>query len=469
MNGPVKEPIATRLAKASFKTSTRRDAAGIPRVAPEFVAEQGQLVRILDVRDEVDLCGPLGHIPAVTYIPLDRIGAVPHVLDPETCVVVISARGGRAGVAARMLEELGMQRVAAMEGGMVAWKQLGFTTLRDPASYRRTLVALAPGIGRDGRPLVAIEPGAELTAEQIAAHVGESTSVRWVKLGAFLLHGKRSCVDGRDEAGVIGTPGGDAGELLLALAVVEKLARPLEPDEVHRVLQRHVDTFGRFYMHSDLVAMNRLARDHLRKDERIRPYVRNVDSAEDWRTFHLHPPVEVREALLEHLVDPAVMGCGHLHFAMTLEDYQVRPGLARAFLEAFHRLRWSGVPELEWIVLGGAHTERAVVNVTVEGELHSYTRIPLVSPSVGGVQMFVNHPQVTSYLRRELAAFLCEVALITGRVSLPDPVRLYEEIERLGDAQGTITLGRLAKGLPVFEIRFDLEGRARVEQRGATP
>ena len=30
-----------------------------------------------------------------------------------------------------------------------------------------------------------------------------------------------SCVDGRDDSGVMGTPGGDAGEFLLALAAVE--------------------------------------------------------------------------------------------------------------------------------------------------------------------------------------------------------------------------------------------------------
>jgi hypothetical protein len=83
--------------------------------------------------------------------------------------------------------------------------------------------------------------------------------------------------------------------------------------------------------------------------------------------------------------------------------------------------------------------------------------------------MFVNHPQVTSFLRRELAAFLCEVAAITGRVHLPDPVHLGQEIERLGGAQAGLTLGRLAKGLPLFEIRFDLEGKARVEQRGTIP
>ena len=460
----MQEPLASRLVKTSFKLATRRDAGGVPRVPVEFVAEQGQLVRILDVRDEADLCGPLGHIPAVTHVSLDRIGSVPHVLDKETCVVVISGRGGRAGVAARLLEELGMQRVAAMEGGMAAWKQMGFTTLRDRDSYRRTLVALAPGVGRDGRPLVAVEAGAQLTAQQIADHVGDPTGVRWVKLSAFLLHGKRSCVDGRDDHGVIGTPGGDAGELLLALAAAERVSgKPFSSEDVERILLRHVDTFGRFYMHSD-VALNRQVFDRYREDARIAPYVKHVETGEDRRTFHKQPPAAIREAMLEHLVKPELMGCGHLNFAMTVDDYQVRPALARAFLEAFHRLRWSGVLELEWIVLGGAHNEGAVVNICVDGGLHSYTRVPLVSPSVGGVQIFVNHPQVTSFLRGELAAFLCEI----GAASCEHD-HLTDAIEKLGAAQASMTLGRLARGLPVFEIRFDLDGRPRVEQRGTIP
>lgn len=456
--------IGARLVRASFLAAAHRDAAGVPRVPADFVAEQGQLVRILDVRDEAALRGPLGHIPAVTHVPLDKLSEVPRVLDPGTCVVLVSTRGGRAGIAARMLEELGMTTVAAMDGGMAAWKQLGFTTLRTPDSYRNTLVALQPGIGRDGRPLVEVAAGTHLTAEQIANHVGEATSVRWVKLGAFLLHGKRSCVDGRDSHGVIGTPGGDAGELLLALAVVERMQRKqFTREDIECVLLDHVDTFGRFYMHTDVAAMNRLIVERYRKDPRIAPSITNIDKAHEWRAFHQNTPEPLRDAVLEHLVTPDVMGCGHLRAAMTVGDYQVRPGLAHDFVESFHRLRWTGVPELEWVVLGGAHSEGAVVNVTVAAALHSYTQVPLVSPSVGGVQMFVNHPQVTSFLRRELAASMCEHGVSDNEDAL------YAEIEALGAAQAAQTLGRLAGGLPIFEIRFDRDGNHTVEARGTVP
>lgn len=458
------EPIGVRLMRVRWNVTVRRDAGGVPRVPPEFVAEQGQLVRILDVRDAADLIGPLGHVPAVTHVPLHDLGSVPAVLDPETNIVLVSNRGDRAGIAAMYLEKLGMRRVAAMEGGMAAWKSLGFTTLRDASSYRTQLVAIAPGIGRDGRPLVQRPKGTKLTAQEIADHIGESTAVRWVKLAAFLLHGKRSCVDGRDDLGVIGTPGGDAGELLLGLASVERVTgRALDDRDVLRVLERQIDTFGRFYMHSDTGAMNRLILDHLRKDDRIAPFITSVDQPEEWRAWQMNPPPALRAALLEHLVQPDVMGCGHLKFAMTDEaSYGVRPGLATAFLRAFHTLRWAGAPEIEWVILGGEHVEGAVASVVVEGGLHTYTRIPLVSPTVAGTQMFVNHPQVTAFLRKETATFLVQ----HGLASPGAEATLATTIETLGAQQMGATLARLAKDLPVFELRFDLEGQRTVTQVG---
>jgi hypothetical protein len=295
-----------------------------------------------------------------------------------------------------------------------------------------------------------------LTAQQIRDHVGDPGSVRWVKLAAFLLHGKRSCVDGRDDKGVIGTPGGDAGELMLALAAAETVrGRPFDDAEVERVFLDHLDTFGRFYMHSDTHAMNKLIVEGLRQDPRITPFIEKVYEPAEWRAFHTNPPEPVQEALLEHLVRPENMGCGHLRFVLTQPEYGVRPELAHAVLRAFHRARWAGAPEVEWVVLGGEHVEGAVIEVVLCSELHSYTRIPLVSPQVDGLQMFVSHPEVTAHLRRETASFLVE----TGVVPEEDEERLLAEITARGDRQLGATLGRLANGLPIFRLNFPAGGR----------
>lgn len=445
------EPVTTRLARLAFHQARKRDASGVARVSPEFVAEQGQHVRILDVRDAEELSGLLGHIPAVTNVPLSRLGEVTRVLDRETLVVLVSNTGDRAGVAARYLEAIGMTSVVAMDGGMAAWKKLGFSTPRDPASVRWELRALPPGVGRDGKPLHPVAKGQKLDAAQILDHVGDPGAVRWVKLAAFLLHGKRSCVDGRDDHGVIGTPGGDAGELLLALSVVEDLTGvQLGDDEVQRVLVASVDTFGRFYMHSDMQGMNRLILEGLRKDERIVPYLTKVFEAQEWRAFLAHPPAEVRPALLEHLVKPENFGCGHLRFTFTEPAYGVRPGLGASFLRAFHQLRWAGAPELEFVILGGDHVEGAVVEVVLDGDLRSYTKIPLVSPQVDGLQMFVAHPQVTAYLRQETVAFLTELGLVPRERQAEVEAAVTEK----GQRQLAATLAHLAKDLPVYRVTF---------------
>jgi rhodanese-related sulfurtransferase len=459
------EPAALRLLRINWATTQRRDAGGAMVLPATFVAEQGRLVRILDVRDADELTGALGHIPQVTHVPLARLGDVPGVLPPDTFVVVVSNTGERASVGARLLLALGMKRVAAMEGGMTAWKSLGYTTLRTPTTFRRELFALAPGMGRDGRPLSTTEaPRGPLSLAQIEQHLGDSTSVRWVKLAAFLLHGKRSCVDGRDDHGVIGTPGGDAGELLLGLAAAERLrGRALEQADVLRLLEHHIDTFGRFYMHSDTHAMNRLIVDGLRKDDRVVPHLGTVFAAEEWRAWLAKPPPAAREAVLFHLTRPTNIGCGHLKFAMTAgDDYGVRPELAEHFLRAFHTLRWAGAPEFEFVILGGDHVEGAVANVVVPGALRSYTRVPLVSPMVAGQQMFVNHPQVTSFLRREQAAHLAEADVVAAA----DTAALADAIEALGQRQAGQTLGRLARGLPLFELTFAPGSAPVVRQTG---
>lgn len=455
---------AARLARIGFVNARYRDAAGIPRLPAEFVAEQGRLVRILDLREPDELVGLLGHIPDATNVPMRALATVADVLAPETLIVLVSNTGHRAGTAATYLEALGMLHVAALDGGIASWKRLGFSTSR-AATWRKELRALPPGVGRDGRPLSA-RRDTPLGKQDLRNHAADAGALRWIRLAAFANNGRRSCVDGRDETGVIGTPGGDMGELMLALACVESIRGSVLTDaEVRDVLIAHIDAFGRFYMHTDIHAMNQLIVEGYRKDPRIAPHLAGIFEALEWRAFHKCVPVALREAVLEHLLDPKHMGCGHLRQAMTDEGrYGVRPELARSLLRAFHETRWAGAPELEWVVLGGEHNEGAVVEVTVGGELHGYTRIPLVSPLVEGVQVFVAHPEVITYLRRETASFLVE----RGLVSDDRRAALLAEINARGARQLAATLQKLAGGLPVLQMAFRGEV-AEITEAGFVP
>lgn len=438
--------LAERLSRTNFAEKLIRNAAGVPLVPPEFVADAGRRVAIIDVRDEPELTGPLGHLPGVVHVPLAEIAQVPQVLGLDQVTVVVSNHTDRAGRAALFLEALGMPSVAAMEGGMRSWKSMGFATSRLTLYKNRPLAKL---------PVPAPPPAdGLLTKALIESHVGRRGSVKWMTLAAFLMRGRRSCVDGRDDHGVIGTPGGDTGELCLALAAYEATTGvTLEQHHVDALVQAWVDTFGRFYLHNDTPTINTLI-PKLRADERLTKHLEPLTQPMHWRAFLKGPPPEIRETLLEWYTKPEAMGCGHLKL-MTLhaDRYGVRAGLVQQVLRAFWTTRWKGAPEPEYVVLGGSHGEGAVVNVTLDESLWTFSRVPLLSPSVDGVQMFVNHPQVAGQLRSHVAEFLLRVESLLPAVPR-ERGALIERVHALGQTHLEATLGVLAAGLPMFEVRF---------------
>jgi hypothetical protein len=76
-----------------------------------------------------------------------------------------------------------------------------------------------------------------------------------------------------------------------------------------------------------------------------------------------------------------------------------------------------------------------------------------VSPYVDGVQMFINHPQVAHALRQNVAEFMLHAESMLPVVPRHREA-LVERVHQLGKQHLDATLGSLAKGLPVFEVRF---------------
>ncbi len=458
------------LLRENWLNSLQRSTDGTPTLPPAFAAEAGPRVWIVDVRRDEELTGPQGHVPGVWRMPLERVGEIRRLLPGNTPVLLVCDTGERSQTAARYLLSLGMTTVAAMAGGMLNWQACGYAVSRDAATVAHELVAPSPGHGSDGRLLNADRRGdRRLTREQIVDHVGDSAKVRRVKLAALLLASQTSCVDGREDRAIIGTPGGDSGELLLALAAVEQIAGThVDPQFVPELTRAFADTFGGIYLHTDNHALNALARS-LRTDPRLEPAVAGLSRVAEWETFLRHPPAHLQADLLEHLCQPDHVGCGHLKLALKNPDaYQIRPELIIAFFRAFFTAMWGGARDLHWVVLGGDHAEGAVVNVTVEGELWPMSEIPLIAPSIGGVQMFVNHPQVVAYLREQAAI------LLGRRVAhrLPAGVTqeaLKEVLPNLGSTQAVATLVALAGGLPVFDIHFDGHGAFTVTEGEPIP
>ncbi|MCB9644696.1 MAG: rhodanese-like domain-containing protein [Myxococcales bacterium] len=463
---------AKRMLQINWNMNLRRSSSGVPYLTADFVAEQGREVRLFDLRGDEELQGFLGHIPGVVRISPADISVLAKAFSPDTPIVLISNNGERAGKAAIYLELLGMKAVASLGGGMEAWKKLGYTVSRHQRVLKRVFSLENPDVGREDLMALraSLKEGQKLEGIHVDRHLGDPANVRWIRMAALLMHGKRSCVDGRDEKGVIGTPGGDAGEFLLALAAAEKVTgQRIEETVLPDLLMAYMDAFGRFYMHTDTHAANEMIRS-IRQDPRLATQVPFMERAEEWRAFFDSPPQELREPLLEHLSKPEHIGCGHLRLMMLHEeDYGIRRELIEAFLRTYHTSRWNWASDLEFVVLGGAHNEGAVINVQINEDLQTFTKLPLVSPSCGGLsQFFVNHPQVSDYMRHQTALFmLAQEKLLPLRSDHRDA--FLEEIRRLSQVQMMNTLGYLAKGLPVYEVCFHAERTFTLEEKGYIP
>ena len=436
-----------------WSSSLTRGANDEPLIPPLFVAEQGPAVQIADIRPRDEAGGVLGYIPGSSFPGVQLLERLADT-GSSSPLVLVSSTGLTAARVALHLEELGLEHVAAMEGGLAAWRALGFSTSRDPAGVRDSF---------HDDPETVDEPG-PLTVERVRQHIGDPRSVRWIKLSSMIAHGRLSCIDGRDERGVIGSPGGDSGKFLLTLAAIEQTTgRKLDEEMVARGLVSHLDTFGHFYMHTDAHAFSALI-EALKADPRLQTAAVDGLEPEEWFEFLRNPPHDLRESLLEHLVEPTHIGCGHIRLMLQRSDeYEIRKELVLAYLRAFHRLWWEGAPEVTLTVLPGEHEEGAVVNVRLATGVWGLSQIPLISPACDGRQMFINHPDVSSYLRRKAVQYL-----VRGQgplaVEASQEETLQQGIDELAGHQLGVTVGYLARDLPVFDVVFAADGTFEVTE-----
>lgn len=445
--------MSSKTARDLWAGATTRTADGAPVVTPLFVLECGPGVHLVDLREPEAATRALGYI-AGSFFPsgadLDELAQRADRLP----VVLLSADGKEAAALARRLETAGAGHIAAMTGGVAGWRKLGFLTTRNADGVVRALPPRPTG-------------GSVLpTVEFLRRYLAEPQSVHWVQMASLLFHTMQSCVDGRDARGVIGTPGGDTGEFALLLAAVEQVKGvELSEEEVEAALLAHIDTFGDFYLHTDVHALNHLY-TQLRADPRASSVVPEGHDSESWLAFLRGADDGVRQALLECIVEPASIGCGHLRLSIEHDaDYGVRAELVRAVLRSFFRLFWDGAPELRTVILAGDHAEKGVLSVHLDHEAWLLSPIPVAAPSDGESQLFVNHPDVSRYLRHAALAFQTrpEGSLPIGPEDLP---ALREKIDELGAQQLGVTLSHLASGLPVYDASFSLDGDVNVTQVG---
>jgi glyoxylase-like metal-dependent hydrolase (beta-lactamase superfamily II)/rhodanese-related sulfurtransferase len=98
--------------------------AGIPEIAPDWVARHIDALFILDVRSPGEFEGELGHLEGAYLIPLDELRERLDEIPQERPVVAVCQSGKRSAMAAEILLKSGYPRVANVSGGLIQWSRL---------------------------------------------------------------------------------------------------------------------------------------------------------------------------------------------------------------------------------------------------------------------------------------------------------------------------------------------------------
>lgn len=406
-------------------------------VFPDFATQMGRAVHVIDVRIESELA-KTGIIPGSNWYPRDSEGYLEKIqadFPSDTLLAVVDYNGVFSRhISSLLRSQYGFKFAAVLAGGVRLFKTFGFSVNRatsdakrhkcEPVSLRslEEFQEFTNDEHIDVRDKLPYH-SERRTLEQVAKHV-EGDLLQWIKMGAFTVHGRVSCIDGRGGNGCIGTPGGDMGEMVLILSTYEHLIGcDLTLSQINYLFQHRLDTFGRFYLHTDETNATR-ALEYIKKfivkDEAIIAEIEeeltlNQILPENWLREFIHlTPESTHQAILDYLITPDCIGCGHLKLMLTKgEQYKVRPTLIKHLLRTFYEFSfWDETSDCDYVVLAGSHAECGVLSIEMQNEIKPYTKIPLIAPSIpirnGVKQMFVSHPTIMTFLRKQQCDWLLE-------------------------------------------------------------
>ena len=123
-------PANRRCGRIEEWAPVKRTAAGVPEIALEWLADAPSGVRLVDVREHDEYVGSSGHIEGSELVPLGTIADVAVGWSRDERIVTVCRSGVRSGEAARLLEDMGFDRVASMTDGMNGWGAAGHPVAR---------------------------------------------------------------------------------------------------------------------------------------------------------------------------------------------------------------------------------------------------------------------------------------------------------------------------------------------------
>ena len=291
------------------------------------------------------------------------------------------------------------------------------------------------------------------TFDSQAFFEGLEDQLHWIPLGQLTGDEELACIDGRFTGCVLGAPGGDAGEFVVLVGALEKVAgRKAWRGEVERWLEGYMQRHGSFYLHSDRHAMQSLART-VSDDPELSGW---LEEAGDIDALVRQPPREAQEKLRELLIEPRHVGCGHLKTMLSdIEAYGVRRELVEDTIRGFFTLLWQDGPNTaNFTILEGEHAESAIIVFDSEQKPNDETLVPALCGSKAGPYFFVDHQPARRFKRQKDLDLLSQASDLVPSTK-KGRTAILNAAEALADRQAEATISALAPDLPKFVVHFE--------------
>jgi hypothetical protein len=270
-----------------------------------------------------------------------------------------------------------------------------------------------------------------------------------------------SCMDAIVDRRVMGAPGGDAGEFLLALKVFEELTG-------YQLRQRHVSAYLKaflektakeaFFTHTTQVALQNL---------KTSCGVESLDV--------LNPPVSLVRTLWDQVILPENVGCRHLKYLLERPaEYGVRLELTQMLIRAFYMIMWNkehpqfttAASKLTFLVsdepqpategTSGAPPTgtRGLVNVLTGPHCLSEGLAPTIAPKLdaNSDSIYVTHYDAVQVLRRDLARFF--TLLVRDHFSALNEVAMLSRMNVVGRHHLQKSVKYLTTSIPIYSVTF---------------
>jgi hypothetical protein len=283
-----------------------------------------------------------------------------------------------------------------------------------------------------------LNPNPLVTRESILAAFQNVATLEW----AHIAQTSFSAFDGRNDEKVLGTPGGDMGEFIQAIAAFSKVAnKKLSTEEVARVFEKYLKTMSRqkFFYETDEKAYTRLA---------VATGCRNLHVSD------MGGMKRKREAFLEKVALPEHIGDPFIRFlAINATNLDLNADYIHASLAAYHNVLWTNPSKMStrlcYLETKGPNTEAAVVNIKTASYCVDQGLAPMVSQQLAcAAPVFVNHPEAVRVLRREL------VAVMTEGVNGVDARDVMAAYNLIAETNLQKFLSEVAADVPVFTVEF---------------